>query len=177
MSSGDDGDPSSNADEGSEENREGIGNDNVSFPFDTDYSSELTSDGRKTTSSSQTETDTNDYEDDSYDDYDDYDDSETSEDRKPSPRVQTEEEKSGDAASDARNISSSNLPNQNQESFPCTLLLMLNNETEAGGKSIKWLPGGEAFEIIDQNALEKDILPKYFPSSCMFQSFVRRLYR
>ncbi|KAL3805825.1 hypothetical protein HJC23_007786 [Cyclotella cryptica] len=63
------------------------------------------------------------------------------------------------------------------ESFPCTLLLMLNNEATAGGKSIKWLPGGGGFEIIDQNALEKDILPKYFPSSCMFQSFVRRLYR
>eukprot|EP00804_Cyclotella_cryptica_P005691 CCRYP_000057-RA/>CCRYP_000057-RA protein AED:0.18 eAED:-0.00 QI:0/0/0/1/0/0.5/2/0/403 len=185
MSSGDDGDPSSNADEGSEENLEGNGSDNAALPIEADYSSELTSDGRKTTSSSPTETDTNSNEDDYYDDDDDdyyyddtdFDDSETSDDRKPSPNQQSEEEKSGAAANDDRNLSSSNLANRNKESFPCTLLLMLNNEATAGGKSIKWLPGGGGFEIIDQNALEKDILPKYFPSSCMFQSFVRRLYR
>ena len=181
MSSGDDSGPSSNADADSDENKEGSGNDNAASPIDADYSSELTSDGRKTTSSSPTETDTND--DDYYDDYydedddDDYDDSETSDERKPSPLQQNQEEKLGEEASDACNQTSSNLVNQNVRSFPYTLLLMLNDETEEGGKSIKWLPGGEGFEIVDQNALEKDILPKYFPSSCMFQSFVRRLYR
>lgn len=64
---------------------------------------------------------------------------------------------------------------QNGESFPCTLRHMLNHESSVG--HIKWLEGGDGFEVINQNALEKDILPRYFPSRCLFQSFVRRLYR
>ena len=67
--------------------------------------------------------------------------------------------------------------NQNHESFPHTLRRMLNVETHSNQRSIQWLVNGDGFEVIDQNTLEKEILPRYFPSSCIFQSFVRRLYR
>jgi hypothetical protein len=63
------------------------------------------------------------------------------------------------------------------ESFPLQLTLMLNRESEAGSESIRWLSDGDGFEIVDQNAFEKEILPKYFRLPCIFQSFVRRLYR
>jgi hypothetical protein len=66
--------------------------------------------------------------------------------------------------------------NQNHESFPYTLWRMLNNETGAGHQCIKWLADGDGFEVTNQNVLEKDILTKYF-GPCLFQSFVRKLYR
>lgn len=71
-----------------------------------------------------------------------------------------------------------NQANKNHESFPYTLRRMLNAETEeASIKSIQWLKGGDGFEVVDQNTFETHILPKYFPTSCLFQSFVRKLYR
>jgi hypothetical protein len=170
MSSGDE---PSNADEGSEEIQGPVSSDEIaSFSVSTDDFSAQTNEERKTTASSITETDAN----------TNRDGSETaSDDRKPSPKrehASSAEESEGQATSDEDiNRLSPNTSTQNQESFPEILMRMLNTEAEAGRESIKWLPDGSGFEVIDQNALEKDILPLYFPSSCRFQSFIRRLYR
>ena len=105
----------------------------------------------------------------------------SSDDRKPSSRHDSQEGK-GDSRpsipSDQHAIQASlKQANQNHESFPCTLRRILNVETQAGHRSIQWLSDGDGFEVIDQNTLEKEVLPKYFPSSGLFQSFVRKLYR
>lgn len=100
-------------------------------------------------------------------------------DRKPSPRTNDDGEEEAQTSPHSEHLirAELNQANQNHESFPFTLRRMLNIETSAGHQSIKWLADGGGFEVTDQNALEKDILPKYFPSSCLFQSFVRKLYR
>lgn len=102
----------------------------------------------------------------------------TSDNRKP-PSKSDEEEKAQTSPRSEHFIHSElNQANQNHESFPYTLRRMLNIETElADQQSIKWLAAGDGFEVIDQNDLEKTVLPKYFPSSCLFQSFIRKLYR
>jgi len=64
-----------------------------------------------------------------------------------------------------------------KKSFPELLKTMLNEETKAGGKAISWLPEGNGFLVSDQNKLEKQLIPKYFKEKCLFQSFVRKLYR
>jgi hypothetical protein len=102
-----------------------------------------------------------------------------SDDRKPSPRTENNDGEEAQKSPQSEHLINAELnqANQNHESFPYTLRRMLNIETAAGHQAIKWLADGDRFEVSDQNALEKDILPKYFPSSCLFQSFVRKLYR
>lgn len=63
-------------------------------------------------------------------------------------------------------------------SFSVQLWNMLNRETDAGRDAVQWLRNGNGFVINRQNEFEQNILPKYFGDSpCIFQSFVRRLYR
>ena len=104
----------------------------------------------------------------------------SSEDRKPSSRHNVEEsrESMSSITSDNHAIKAMlQKANQNHESFPYTLRRLLNVESQAGHRSIQWLKDGNGFEVIDQNVLENEVLPRYFPTSCIFQSFVRRLYR
>ena len=63
------------------------------------------------------------------------------------------------------------------KSFSTQLMDMLNSETDAGGNAVQWLSDGTGFIIRDQNNFERQVLPRYFGSPCIFQSFVRRLYR
>ena len=64
-----------------------------------------------------------------------------------------------------------------ETSFSVQLWNMLNSETDAGRDAVQWLRNGNGFVINSQNEFEQKILPKYFHSPCIFQSFVRRLYR
>lgn len=64
-----------------------------------------------------------------------------------------------------------------ESSFSVQLWNMLNSETDAGRDAVQWLRNGNGFVINSQNEFEQKILPKYFDSPCIFQSFVRRLYR
>ena len=64
-----------------------------------------------------------------------------------------------------------------ETSFSVQLWNMLNSETDAGRDAVQWLRNGNGFVINSQNEFEQKILPKYFDSPCIFQSFVRRLYR
>jgi len=64
-----------------------------------------------------------------------------------------------------------------ESSFAVQLMDMLRSEAIAGGRSVKWLPNGKAFMIQNQTKFEEKVLPRYFDSPCIFQSFLRRLYR
>ena len=64
-----------------------------------------------------------------------------------------------------------------ESSFAVQLMDMLRSEAVAGGRSVEWLPNGTAFVIQNQTEFEEKVLPRYFDSPCIFQSFLRRLYR
>jgi hypothetical protein len=59
--------------------------------------------------------------------------------------------------------------------FSTQLYSMLNSETDAGNQAVQWLQDGRGFVIRNQKQFEQ-LLPKYF-DTCIFQSFLRRLYR
>ncbi len=63
------------------------------------------------------------------------------------------------------------------KSFSTQLMNMLNSETESGSEVVRWLSDGSGFVIKRQNEFEQQILSKYFDGPCMFQLFVRKLYR
>lgn len=65
---------------------------------------------------------------------------------------------------------------QTPSSFAVQLMNMLISETAIGGNSVRWLPTGNGFEIRNQE-LFTSLLPRYFNTTAVLQSFLRRLYR
>lgn len=63
-----------------------------------------------------------------------------SDDRKPPPKPDYQQEKS------EGKVGETDTHNQNRETFPYTLRRMLNAETQADHKAIKWLTAGDGFE-------------------------------
>lgn len=110
----------------------------------------------------------------------DTNDDTTSDDCKPSSK-RTENVADSKTYSDSRKPSASH-QNENKgetskvESFATQLMHMLNSEADAGSNAVQWLQDGSGFMIRDQQEFEQQILPRYF-DTCIFQSFVRRLYR
>ena len=59
-----------------------------------------------------------------------------------------------------------------RSTFPFKLYEMLEYASDHGHASIVWLHDGEAFEIIDADALMDDVAPLFFKQS-KFRSFTR----
>mmetsp|Transcript_38915 Transcript_38915/g.81401 ORF Transcript_38915/g.81401 Transcript_38915/m.81401 type:complete len:289 (+) Transcript_38915:189-1055(+) len=91
------------------------------------------------------------------------------------PSIQTDDGNYDEAQTVARERTASHRIANN--SFAMQLMGMLNSEAENGSDAIQWLPNGRGFIIKRQNEFEQHILPRYFDSPCIFQSFLRRLYR
>jgi len=63
------------------------------------------------------------------------------------------------------------------DSFAADLMYMISSEANDSNSAVQWLPDGNGFIIRDQKKFEEQVLPRYFGPNCIFQSFVRRLYR
>jgi hypothetical protein len=74
-----------------------------------------------------------------------------------------------------RSVSVQNDEPNKAKPFSTQLYDMLNIETDAGRQAVQWLTDGRGFVIRNQMQFEQ-LLPKYF-DTCIFQSFLRRLYR
>lgn len=74
-----------------------------------------------------------------------------------------------------RSVSVQNDEPNKAKPFSTQLYDMLNIETDAGSQAVQWLTDGRGFVIRNQMQFEQ-LLPKYF-DTCIFQSFLRRLYR
>lgn len=59
--------------------------------------------------------------------------------------------------------------------FPLRLHALVSDK--ATDEIIRWLPSGKAFLIVDKKRFAAELLPKFFPQSCQFTSFTRKLSR
>ena len=105
-------------------------------------------------------------------------------DDKTSSRASSQQDVSEDRKSDGfdvskqthrRSASLQKVEPSKAKSFSTQLYSMLNSETDAGSQAVQWLQDGRGFVIRNQKLFEQ-LLPKYF-DTCIFQSFLRRLYR
>lgn len=59
--------------------------------------------------------------------------------------------------------------------FPLRLHALVSDKTT--DEIIRWLPSGKAFLIVDKKRFASELLPQFFPQSCQFTSFTRKLSR
>lgn len=59
--------------------------------------------------------------------------------------------------------------------FPLRLHALVSDK--ATDEIIRWLPSGKAFLIVDKKRFASELLPRFFPQSCQFTSFTRKLSR
>jgi len=59
--------------------------------------------------------------------------------------------------------------------FPLRLHALVCDK--ATDEIIRWLPSGKAFLIVDKKRFASELLPLFFPQSCQFTSFTRKLSR